>query len=1139
MVELLDSKEIDKTEDFWWELENLQKNFFDIKKESFNAKQELKDEVKRLGFYNWDENWENIKFNIDNIRKYLETIKNKSWSDLDVNSSELEKWIWTISIQLSINYINRSNWWTANNINVMDGIRGNQTWRWVKEFQTTYWLRNKDGLPWHETITKILEILPNNGWEYSHDDNPIEQRTWNTPHENHVLENGEYSTQDEYIENENFLKSRLYNENINDNKCMDLLKNFKIDGLNNKWHGIRNKRWQNFENRLKDRIVDEWTLEWVILKNPEFTNLLSAIVSHQAKEIVNMRTRFSNKKSFNNEFFSGNIDESSNEEGNEIVQSTESYEFENSSLDSFENFILSKEWIAIIIDEIKAHIDTNHENEDGKHDRFNERYPFSLINLEVKLRNAREDKMLWEYYKKNRPDDLEELAKMHIMSNKIAWYVDMLVWEYRIQNKESFNQEMVTTLEWFLSRWIYWVGLIEMFYGDENKELRDIFKWVLSNNIKSYEWFVRNENDEFIFNTLDKQTALQLKSYLYLYWRIFYPEHFKANREPKYYEEILPEVMKVIISNDDKSLINKIKHKEFLETERKLEEKRKERDFKRRQEAARRNRERNERLQATQRIDRQSNFGEIQTNKSFNPNQATWPEIAAEANLDLSNYEVNIEESEYRNEWKKETAFRNAWKDFIQSHDRIKSIITQDQMRRIFDLNSNSIDNSQWQNFIKANPILKDMPPETIEKIYTSLSGFSSYFTDAEKRLSLNSSEMKVKVNETIKTYAIGTVIDNVRDTFSTITDKGNNNSEWFQLNEISPLEMVDGDNIILSGKFDGSDIKVRYNLKTGDLFMNSFLDKINPDKISILKNPSTNHRIWNIKTFSDLLNDYYKLPSHNNQIGIINRPEFTNWATRWTTPGHYTKKSLTPHREEENEDYSDNPQIPMRLQPRQPQFQHSQLDRSNIDFGREEAKNILNSQIDLISNEIKTNTESLAQKNLALMGFMKTFNVIPESWWFDSFDFNRWSNLFDIIQILDNTWDTKDGNIQALEYFTNQFMPKIMEYAWLSRWKRNEYQNKNSKKSEKIFNYDGNNENIQCLRDKTKDFEPNQFSWLANFETSHQLWFADLVKEKLITWDELNRKLDISKMESFIKDIETVDKEVDTELEKQLASID
>ena len=232
-----------------------------------------------------------------------------------------------------------------------------------------------------------------------------------------------------------------------------------------------------------------------------------------------------------------------------------------------------------------------------------------------------------------------------------------------------------------------------------------------------------------------------------------------------------------------------------------------------------------------------------------------------------------------------------------------------------------------------------------------------------------------------------------------------------------------------------------------------------------------------------------------------------------------------------------------MKLQPRQPQFQHSKLDRSNIDSGREEAKNILNSQIDLISNEIKTNTESLAQKNLALMGFMKTFNVIPESWWFDSFDFNRWSNLFDIIQILDNTWDTKDGNIQALEYFNNQFMPKIMEYAWLNWWTRNEHQDKNNKKSEKIFNYNWDNKNIQCLRDNTKDFNPSQFSWIANFESSHQLWFADLVKEKLIIWNEMNRKLDISKMKQFIKDIETVDKEADkeadAELEKQLASID
>jgi hypothetical protein len=47
------------------------------------------------------------------------------------------------------------------------------------------------------------------------------------------------------------------------------------------------------------------------------------------------------------------------------------------------------------------------------------------------------------------------------------------------------------------------------------------------------------------------------------------------------------------MSGDDASLINTIKHKEFLELEEKLEKERKERDLRRRQEAARRNRERN------------------------------------------------------------------------------------------------------------------------------------------------------------------------------------------------------------------------------------------------------------------------------------------------------------------------------------------------------------------------------------------------------------------------------------------------------------------------------------------------------------------------------------------------------------------
>ena len=64
-----------------WELDTLNSDIIslDIKKESFGAKQELKDRIKTLWFYDWDENWETIKFNIVNIRKYLESIKNNKY----------------------------------------------------------------------------------------------------------------------------------------------------------------------------------------------------------------------------------------------------------------------------------------------------------------------------------------------------------------------------------------------------------------------------------------------------------------------------------------------------------------------------------------------------------------------------------------------------------------------------------------------------------------------------------------------------------------------------------------------------------------------------------------------------------------------------------------------------------------------------------------------------------------------------------------------------------------------------------------------------------------------------------------------------------------------------------------------------
>ena len=1100
----INTEEEEFIEGIRWELSALNLN---IKRESFRANQQLKDRVKALWFYDWDESWENIRFDISNVKKYLESIKNKSWSDLDVKSSELEKWVRTIAIQIAINYINMENWWATENIDLIDGIRGNQTWKWVKEFQTTYGLKNKDGLPGHETITKILEILVDM-WEDNH--NGEENEVWNNQNDS--------DAEIDLWETEGFLESRLNHSDIDNSKCINLLQNFKILGTD-WWYSIVSSNLNDLKNKLQSRFTDEWWLDITMLQNPEIWNLLQIIINSQSEQIEKNRSRYIWK-----------LDQESNENNGNLSQSWEDYKFENYSLDGFEEFICSSEWIAIIIDEIKSHIDTSHENIDGQYDKFYVGYPFSIYNLEIRLANAWEDKIHRDYYKKTYiSEQLEEIEKLDVMSNNIASYIDKIVWNYRKSNKEYFGQDMVMNLEWFLSKWFYGVGLIETFSGEdqESTKRKDIFQWLLSSRIKKHESKVRDGNDNFILNTWDKQVDLQLKSYLYLYWRIFYPNVFKSGRDIKYYEDILPEVMKSILSDDDASLKDKINHKEFLMMEMRLKEERKKRDIQRRQEAAKIIKERNERLQSIPKTDAQGNIVEIQTS-SIDTNSATWPELAAEANLwkELDDYNLDIEESEERKLWRKETAFCNAWKEFIQHHDNVKSLITQEQMRKIFDINNNSINEWEWQKFKELNPLLKDMSLDELEQIRTTLSGFSSYFNNAKEKLSDNSSNIKEKVDETIKTYAIWAVIDNVRDTFDVITGEQNWEFNWFQLDNEKPIKK-EWDNIIISGSFNGSEIKVRYDLKTGELFMNSFLHRLSPSKIRLWIDSSMDYPIWTIKPFNDVLNDYYKFPPHpQNNSEIYNSP--THWKIPWSN--HITHSKTTHDSMSHGDDWRINrlqsaPAIP-------------QMNENNIN-SRRETEAILGSQMSLINEAIRNNTESKAQKNSAINNFMKTFNIISDSWKFTSWEFNKWSNLYDIIEIIENTWDIENGDIQSLEYFNNVFMPTIMDYSWLKWWEWHQYQEIN-KNHEKLTKYNGDNDTIKALQFNSNNYNPYPFS-SANFNSSHQLWFAKFITGKdrqsdgnedkdsrinFIAWAEPDWKLDKAKMENFIKNLEAENKD-------------
>ncbi len=865
------------------------------------------------------------------------------------------------------------------------------------------------------------------------------------------------------------------------------------------------KGWRDIIQKMIDSKVDKNSLEWALLKNEQIQHLYATILSSHI-ESRNERLERVKKK--------------------ENKSDWDIYSERESTPEKFEEFLLSDEWMQVLMNEINRHLDKDGQTYDN--------YKVTSEILELKLRTARFDKIYREYNLEYLVDWVDEKEnKMRKSINTILDNVDDKIWNYLKAWWDKRWKWLLSNIDWLFNGEENWFSLDELQESDFNK---DELRWLLKNKIQRYAGRVlklrKRENIwQYLWNT---ELDLQLKSYLYIYGKFFYSEEFKKPwYELSNYESTLLEIFEAILHYDGK--LEDVKNNKFLEKEKQAENARKEREKARIQEIAKRNKERNERTQSSRRMD-MLNFGEVQT-KSMDPNSATWPEIAAEANLweKLSNYNLNIQESDISLQWKKEATFREAWKEFIGSHNDIKSLITQEQMRMLFDINSNTINHSALENFIKNNPLLKEKTPEEVKEIGIELSSFSSTFIKAENKLLEHSSEMKEKVNETVKTYAVWAVIDNIRDTFDSIPKWENPNLEWFKLNEDTPiwiektLDKTSG--IIIYWTFNGTDVKIRYDLETGNLFMNSFLHRLSPDKISIWTSSSIDYPIWTIKPFNYVLNDYYKLPPRSTKNNAIQ-----NWSQFWR--GLWMNRTNHPiHLHNGNEQWNalQSDDLPKSKPAQRPAIstQIPKIDRSDIESRRSEAEELLNSQIDLIGEVIKNKTESQTQKNSAITKFMKTFNVISDSWQFSSWDFNKWSNLYDLIDIMEKTGDPEKGDIQALEYFNNTFMPKIMEYSWLNWWKRNEYQNKNNKKSEKVFNYEWDNKNILCLRDNTKDFNPNQFSWIANFESTQQLWFADLIKKNLIIWNETDWKLDIPKMEQFIKDIETVDKEVDKELDK------
>jgi hypothetical protein len=156
------------------------------------------------------------------------------------------------------------------------------------------------------------------------------------------------------------------------------------------------------------------------------------------------------------------------------------------------------------------------------------------------------------------------------------------------------------------------------------------------------------------------------------------------------------------------------------------------------------------------------------------------------------------------------------------------------------------------------------------------------------------------------------------------------------------------------------------------------------------------------------------------------------------------------------------------------------------------------------------------------IINFMKTFNVLFDGQEDTNIDFNDWSNLYDFIQLVENSDSNTLNKFQIL-------MGKVCDYSGLDRWSNNILGSQTNQKSDITFNENNKNKYISMIRENANLFSdsPWKFMWKLDFGSDSQLWFIQMIKEN-ITNDvsKPNRKLDLSKIDTFIYHLDTDGKE-------------
>lgn len=325
------------------------------------------------------------------------------------------------------------------------------------------------------------------------------------------------------------------------------------------------------------------------------------------------------------------------------------------------------------------------------------------------------------------------------------------------------------------------------------------------------------------------------------------------------------------------------------------------------------------------------------------------------------------------------------------------------------------------------------------------------------------------------KIYALGEIIENIKKLFSRVNTEKLEEHMWLELDKDKPADII-GDCLFLKWKIKWTETNIKFDLRTGKLFMNSFLQQtFNPDKITIWnKTPDT--EVWNLNSFENLLDGY-------NSISVFQPAE-----SEGEPQDEYTQSN--------NEEEA---------------WNSRETTQKKLEWL---TKNKLLDDLKLIWKIVSEKAGEKQMENSTISDLLKTFNILPDNWDSDSIEFIWWSKLFILLESIKNT-DNEDD----LNKFS-KLMWKLLPICGFDRWKNNI-----EPKSASIFDINEKTSDVISLQESYQNYfndrwENKEIMGKKHFDSSTPLSFVNIIVEKCCINTPSGRKISGNKTEDFINSI-------------------